>query len=469
MTDLAVRFLSSAATITGSNSQAQETQDTESAPEVLLTTADMLEFSSHGLSSLSDPASLSKPLGAQILGFGSVTARQSASTMGSGGSTVTHFTTEYEFSYFDLVNGTITKTVSSGVGGFASDGTNTATSSVYQGHTTCVTFDVASYRTGDLEKTLDSMSVAYEAKYVGLGSSYAENDLDSQRAQWRALYGAGKEAAAHSFAKMLGRFLSQESQSTQGKKVYRSVQGLFAAYEAKYRALTTSLGTKEWMQADLYEASISLKQLGASVELKEAEGPGLYTQRELEFAAVSLSAYQSAINAATLGGGGSEARQALRMSMVSMKVETMAYRGHIGRDMVKLLHTSGQNARQEMLDALDNYLAKRREEREEANQLFPAVDRELFDKVYDSVMGAFHKNGDTMNAIREGAAVARVELSSASEKAAAPRWTGELGTKGFWETFDNASYQGGIHAFEADWHEFLAEIDSSNRDLNMLA
>ena len=151
------------------------------------------------------------------------------------------------------------------------------------------------------------------------------------------------------------------------------MQGLFAAYEAKYRALTTSLGTKEWMQADLYEASISLKQLGASVELKEAEGPGLYTQRELEFAAVSLSAYQSAINAATLGGGGSEARQALRMSMVSMKVDTMAYRGHIGRDMVKLLHTSGQNARQEMLDALDSYLAKRREEREEADRLFPAV------------------------------------------------------------------------------------------------
>ena len=54
MTDLAVRFLSSAATVTGSNPQGQETQDTESAPEVLLTTADMLEFSSHGLSSLSE-------------------------------------------------------------------------------------------------------------------------------------------------------------------------------------------------------------------------------------------------------------------------------------------------------------------------------------------------------------------------------------------------------------------------------
>ena len=39
MTDLAVRFLSSAATVTGSNPQGQETQDTESAPEVLLTTA----------------------------------------------------------------------------------------------------------------------------------------------------------------------------------------------------------------------------------------------------------------------------------------------------------------------------------------------------------------------------------------------------------------------------------------------
>ena len=264
---------------------------------------------------------------------------------------------------------------------------------------------------------------------------------------------------------MLGRFLDQGSQ--QSKKIYDSVQGLFAAFEAQYHALATE--TKSWMQADLYAASMDLKELGASVELEEDQGTGLYTHRELDFAAMSIATYQSAINAATLGGGGSEARLALRMGMVSMKVETMAYRGQMGRDMVKLLQASGKNARQEMLDALDAYLAKRREEKAETQPLFPAVDRELFDTVYNSVMGAFHRNGDTLHAIREGAEIACAQLEAAAEKAPAQRWTGELGPKRFWDTFDNASYQGGIHAFEADWQGFLSELESSRRDLNAMA
>ncbi len=465
MTDLAVRFLSSAANITGNHPQSQENPDEAPDQKALLTTADMLEFSAMGLSSLSDPASLSKPLGAQILGFGSATARASAAGIGSGQSTVTHFTTEYEWSYFDLVNGTITKSVSSGAGVFVSDETNSASASGYRGHTICVTFDAASYREGDLQETLDSMAVAYEAKYVGLESSYVGEALEDQRTQWGKLYGAGKEEAAHSFANMLGRFLDQGSQ--QSKKIYDSVQGLFAAFEAQYHALATE--TKSWMQADLYAASMDLKELGASVELEEDQGTGLYTHRELDFAAMSIATYQSAINAATLGGGGSEARLALRMGMVSMKVETMAYRGQMGRDMVKLLQASGKNARQEMLDALDAYLAKRREEKAETQPLFPAVDRELFDTVYNSVMGAFHRNGDTLHAIREGAEIACAQLEAAAEKAPAQRWTGELGPKRFWDTFDNASYQGGIHAFEADWQGFLSELESSRRDLNAMA
>lgn len=467
MTDMTVCSPFNIANMIGSDFQIQEESE-EFPPKTLLTTADMLEFSAQGLSSLSNPADLSKPLGSQVLGIGSVTARQPGSAAWNGGNTVTHFTTEYEFSYFDLVNGTITKTVSSGEGVFSSDGTRGAASSAYSGHTICVTFDAASYRTGDLQKTLDSMAVSYEAKYISLESSYVEKALDDQRSQWKGLYEAGKKEAADSFAHMLGRFLGQESQDAQGKKIYDSVQGLFASYEAMYHSLTAAHGTKDWMQADLYEASISLKQLGFEVKPEEG-GEGLYTREELEFAAGSISAYQSAINAASLGGGGSEARLALRVSMVSMKVETMMARGLISKDMAALLRESGQNARQEILDTLDNYLEKRREEREDTKQAFPAVDRELFDTVYKSVMEPFYRNRDTMNALREGAAEALVQLNAVSAKASAQRWTGELGSKGFWETFDRESYQGGIYNFTVDWQEFLEEIDSSKRDLNAKA
>lgn len=465
MTDMTVHSLYNAANLASSNPPAEEVLTAE-VQKTLLTTADMLEFSAQGLSILSDPASANKPLGTQVLGFGSVTDRQAASTAWTGGSAVTRFTTEYEFSYFDLVNGTITKTLSSGAGALASGGANGA---AYSGHTIRVTFDAGSCQAGDLPQTLDSMAASYEAKYVALGSSYVGQALDDQRGQWKALYEAGKEEAAHSFANLLGKFLDKGAQAAQNKKVYDSVQGLFSAYEAKYRALTTGRGTKDWMQADLYEASLRLKALGAEETLEEDGASGLYGCRELDFAAMSISAYQSAVHSAALGGVGSEARQALRVSMVSMKVETMAARGLIGEEMAELLRTSGENARREMLDAMDGYLAKRREEREDAQAAFPAVDRELFDTVYDAVMKDFHRSEDVMAALLEGAAAARVRLDSLSAAASAQRWIGELGTKGYWDTFDGASYQSGIYAFAVDWQEFLGEIDSSKRDLNALA
>lgn len=458
MTDMTVHSLYNAANLASSNSPAEEVLTAE-VQKTLLTTADMLEFSAQGLSVLSDPVSLSKPLGTQILGFGGVTDRQSATPAGAGGSAATRFTTEYAFSYFDLVNGTITKTLSSGAGNGAA----------YSGHTICVTFDAGNCQAGDLPQTLDSMAASYEAKYVALGSSYVGKALDDQRSQWKALYGAGKEAAASSLANLLGKFLDKGEQAAQNKKVYDSVQRLFAAYEAKYRALTSSRGTNDWMQADLYEASLCLKALGADEKLKEDRASGLYTRRELDFAAMSISAYQSAVHSAALGGVGSEARQALRVSMVSMKVGTMAARGLIGEEMAELLKTSGENARREMLDAMDGYLAKRREEREDAQEAFPAVDRELFDAVYDAVMKDFHRSEDVMAALLEGAAAARVRLDSLSAGASAQRWIGELGNKGYWDTFDGASYQSGIYAFAVDWQEFLGEIDSSKRDLNALA
>lgn len=80
---------------------------------------------------------------------------------------------------------------------------------------------------------------------------------------------------------MVGGFLEAKGQV---RKIYDSVQAVFASFEAKYRTVALS-APNGWAKASLHEAVVSLQKLGASIRTESAKRDGLYTLQELELTA----------------------------------------------------------------------------------------------------------------------------------------------------------------------------------------
>lgn len=309
--------------------------------------------SSQAPASRSDVIDLSKPptqeqverlRSAGILGYGSISAKKSVATAESAdGSRVTHFTVDYSFEYFDLVNETVVKHSSSGAGVFTSDGSAAA----FQGVTTQTTFDASRYWSGQLGETADRMVASRQAKVSWLEVNFTGKELDSRLSRLDEVYQAAKEEAANSFTQMLGRFLKQNDQGRWENNVRASVLAVFSSYEARYRSVAVNNDQSGWMGASLREATVRLQHLSLSVKGQEEKGP--FSLGELDFAAVSVSAFQSSISAAQKGD-----HQALSFTAAAMKVEAVFARGLIGKDMADMLRQSVESARRELPDATEH-------------------------------------------------------------------------------------------------------------------
>jgi len=199
----------------------------------------------------------------------------------------------------------------------------------------------------------------------------------------------------------------------------------------------------------------SLLQLGKGVDMPTEEGR--YSLMELQFAAMSVTAWQSSIDRAAQGGGGSEVRQAISFSMMAMKIEYASAQGTIGSKLSDTLTGVQDSVGEELLDAMDQYQEKCRRERPEEADQHPDADRDLFRRTCKRVMDHYHKTGDAMSAVREGAAQAKPELEKAAEsKGHAQRWDSETETGGYWDRFQRGSRYGesGMNGYEKDWSDF---------------
>jgi len=275
---------------------------------------------------------------------------------------------------------------------------------------------------------------------------------------------------ADAFADLVGGFLDENGAIGQGETIGMSVQSLYASYQSKYQSISDSngdptgtIGTKDaWLSNHFGYLTSSLLQLGKGMEVPTREG--LYSLQELQFAAMSVTAWHSSISKAEDGTGGSEVRQALTVSMISMKIEVASARGYIGKELGDTLRTVRDNADEKVLDAMDRHQARRRHEKdddEDWKRRFPDCDRDLFHRVHKKVMDSFRKTGDAMGAIREGAAMARPELDRAREKhGPAHRWEREIEPRGYWDSFHRggAYGKGGFHDFERDWNDFMGKM-----------
>lgn len=346
-----------------------------------------------------------------------------------------------------------------------------------------VSFSSRDYTPGKLGGTLEEMAALHESIRKSISMDYSGEEWDTKRSALHDLFGQGIEKAANSFADMIGSFLDKTGGAQQREKVCQSVRALAVSYEAKYSSvMEKNGGRKDIKEAlashDMKSLASILRELGASHKPEgkkdNEEKKDLYSLQELEYAAISVSAYQLSINTIRENGCGSEARQALNVSMFSMKMEVLSARVGIGSEMKDVVHSMQDGAWERMMDAMDEYLSHRRENPDgepERGSKYQPVRRDIFSTVYNTVMNAFRMTGSAPEAIRAGASWAKPMLSEAMESdTPAERWESEMKPRGYWDNFFGSSpYQAdGYQEYVNQWNDFLAEI-SGDKELHTKA
>ncbi len=175
-------------------------------------------------------------------------------------------------------DGSVTKTMSGGVN-FMTAYKDGCTVSGRSGFQVSATFDAATYEAGQLTGTVDLLAAAYTAAKF----SFREAAGCLREANYHEL----KERAAESFADMVGTPLEEQGHTGEREKVYKSVHAVFASFEAKYAAVASS-GDENWRDADLWTAAVKLQKIGMSFQMESGRAKGLYSLRELEYAAIGI-------------------------------------------------------------------------------------------------------------------------------------------------------------------------------------
>lgn len=342
-------------------------------------------------------------------------------------------------------------------------------SAVMWGSYTQITIEMSFHSMEELEgalgRSLDILCAARQAQGSILPRHYAGEELAGQTARMDELFRESLARINDLFMDYVGGFLDRHGAIGQSRKIGMSVQSLFAQYQSKYEAIaaantdpTGTGGTRDaWLGSHFGYLTASLLQLGKGIEVPTEEG--MYSLFELQFAAMSVTAWQSATVRAENGTGGSEVRQALTVSLLSMKIEVAATRGYIGSELADTLRSVQDSASKELLDAMDRHHARQQSQQSAVSHV-PNCDRALFRRVHQRVMDAFRKTGDAMGSIRVGAAMAKPELERArAEHGPAHRWDVETAPRGYWDSFYGGAYEtGGFHAFEQDWAGFLERM-----------
>lgn len=176
-------------------------------------------------------------------------------------------------------DGTVTQTLSGGVN-FMTAHKDGCTLSGRSGFQVSATFDAATYEAGQLTSTASLMAAAYTLSRASF--------LEAASCMRVSNYHELKEHAAQSFADMVGTPLEERGHAGEWDKIYKSVHAVFASFEAKYEAVTASVSKDSWLDADLWTAAVKLQKIGMSFQMESGRTRGLYSLRELEYAAIGI-------------------------------------------------------------------------------------------------------------------------------------------------------------------------------------
>lgn len=180
-------------------------------------------------------------------------------------------------------DGTVTKTMTGGCSVLGMDGVWGKIS--FQAS---VSFDPAAYQRGELGAEADLMAAAREAQRQAIRDTFSGAELEEKIGQMEEAYQQRKDEAANSFAEMAGGALERRGQPGEVQKLYRSVQAVFASFEAKYEVVAASVDKDSWMDADLLKATIKLQKAGLYENIDTRKMAGFYTLQEMDLMALGL-------------------------------------------------------------------------------------------------------------------------------------------------------------------------------------
>lgn len=319
----------------------------------------------------------------------------------------------------------------------------------------------------ELEDGLDYLASRYVAVLDKLERNYQGDELAAQRAKLEEIYQTGKSGMIDGYTQLLQDNLGISSQDAQAVK--ESFSSILSEKVDTYRS---ALGKVNESVSQMGPDSVWLKNHDAYIasQLRAMETAGqskaLYSVKDLAAAGQIAQSYKTEIfNASSCGRN--EATLALNLSMADMKAETMIQKGLVSQNMAALLRSSRTQGHENALNALDQALAARENNRAsgEPKGTFAPVDISTFQKIYQAVMDAYKQNGGNgAEAIRTGASYGqKVTAQATAKNPNALRWG--VVVDDYWKNFYKAPTVGEATRLERQVDKLMAQIGKpSNRN-----
>ena len=323
---------------------------------------------------------------------------------------------------------------------------------------------------GDAIDYLASIAVALEAQ---INRSYTGEALEQKRQELAEVIQQGQAELIDSYTSRLQSALGLSESDTQ--TIRAAMETLISQRTQEYQAVQAELpdtltGTQdEWLLNQYQYMASQLREAGGSIS-DNASG-GELTLYDLRVAGEIGGAYQELYKSVSEGSGGNEASLALDLAMTDMKMETLIQKGLVSGKMAEMLQGSLEQRHQTIMDISDQRLAVRRENAH-SEGLIPNLDRQLFQSIYDVVLGSFRQNGgDALAAIRDGVTFGKNATAQAGrQNPKVSRWGVSMAD--YWNRFYTSSevsdWGGGTRTqksayetFADSWQHFLTTLSSS--------
>lgn len=386
----------------------------------------------------------------------------------TGNETTGKLSSYYEQTVIDFAKDTITTTRANRYEELYKDGeTESYWASDVKYSSFSLSFDEASFQMGQLGDILDKLSAAHNAFRCGDDPKKTDE-----------LYEKGVDKAANAFANLFAGFMDKLGGEERRQRIIDSVKEHAHRRDEQYHQAMERHGNRRDIRdavggSDFERLAALLRDivrtelpdiLRADRAPKQDDDRSFYSMHELEYAAVSITAYRGTIDSIREKGCGDEMKLALDVSMFEMKISTLSVRLGISEEMEEAQEIIRDQALDELLDAVDEDKKASAAEalEEDAEQVIRRGRRDRFRAVYDKTMDVFRKTGDALGAIREGALTAKDRMR---DEDPAGRWEHEMRPGGYWDKFfDRTPYQkGGYQEYARQWNDFLSEISGDKK------
>ena len=287
----------------------------------------------------------------------------------------------------------------------------------------------------DLGDSLNYVASRYVSAMDKLERNFSGDALAEQKAKLDDIWQNAVSAMVEDYTSRLQDNLGVSDADAQAVRDSFStiLEEKIAAYQGALGQVSGALSGPDanWLQnCDAYIAA----------RLRETETAGQsqarYSVQDLAAAGQIAQSYQTELYNASFCNR-NEATLALNLAMADMKAEAMIERGLVSENMAALLRGSRAQGHQNVLDVLDQSLAKRESTRlpGEPKGTFAPVDKAVFEGIYNAVMSAYkHNGGDAAGAIRAGVSYGQTATAQAAARNPnALRWG--MGIEYYWKDF----------------------------------